>query len=281
MSLQLRSETSEGGHLGELRLRRLRAGELNATEAASAEQHLEGCASCRARLDALAAEERGFFQTIAYPRFAGGVERAARVPRPERRVRRNATYGVALGLASAAALLLLFRPGTGPLVDPTSESGGESAVESGNRSKGGTSFEATIRIASADGRAQRSAAPGSTTHLGPGERLRVGYAAPGVSYVMVFTVDDAGAVSSVFDEAGDSARVVASKGTVYLPDSLELTGAGHERLFFVAGKTPFPGGPVHAAVREALNKAGGDLVSMAPPRLPAEVTGFSWLFRKP
>ncbi|HEY0713274.1 MAG TPA: hypothetical protein VGF45_11415 [Polyangia bacterium] len=279
MSLSLRQDESAlgpGGHLGELRLRRLRVGELAPREAAAANEHLEGCGDCRLRLERLAASERAFAQAISYPRFAGGVERAARVPRQPRAAgRRVWLSAVALGCAAAAGLMLVFRPTGEP------QDGAAGFVASENRSKGGAAVELSVRIASADGRAQRSVLPGSTTHLAPGERLRIGYQVPATRYLFAVAVDDAGVISLLFDEGGDSHLVGATKAMTYLPDSIELTGAGHERVFLFVSHVPFPGGAAQAAIREARRKAGGDLTAMEVPRISGDVTGVSWLFRKP
>jgi hypothetical protein len=280
MGLQLRTSDNvlgPGGHLAELRMRRLRVGELSVADAGAAKQHLDECAACRLRLEGLESEERAFSQAIAYPRFAGGVERAARVPRPEHRPgRRSVIYAAALGCAAAAAFLLVFRQGGDGGTDGPGLYGGPE-----NRTKGGASVDVSVRVASGDGRAQRSAAPGSTTPLAPGERLRIGYFVPGTRYLLAVTIDDAGTMSPVFDEGGDSHLVAATKAMTFLPDSIELTGAGHERLFLFVSQTPFPGAVVQAALREALNKARGDLAAMESPRVSADMTGHSWLFRKP
>ena len=77
------------GHVGELALRRLRAGEALGRGRAGIEAHAASCADCRARLRALDDEQRRFEQEISFDRFAAGVDarRAARRARraPSRR----------------------------------------------------------------------------------------------------------------------------------------------------------------------------------------------------
>ena len=65
-------------HIGELTLRRRRAGEALGPDAAAIDAHATSCADCRARLRALDDEQRRFEQEISFDRFAAGVERAAR-----------------------------------------------------------------------------------------------------------------------------------------------------------------------------------------------------------
>jgi len=78
------------GHLGELTLRRRRAGEPldGAGAIETVDAHLAACAACKARSRALDDEQRRFEQEISFDRFAAGVERATRsgAPAPRRRV---------------------------------------------------------------------------------------------------------------------------------------------------------------------------------------------------
>src|SRR4029078_11198121 len=65
-------------HIGELTLRRRRAGEALGPDGPAIEAHATSCAHCRARIRALDAAQRRFEQEISFDRFAAGVERAAR-----------------------------------------------------------------------------------------------------------------------------------------------------------------------------------------------------------
>jgi hypothetical protein len=91
-------------HVGELRLRRFRIGELAGAEREDVARHTAECGQCRARLRTLDDEQRQFERDIPFDRFAGGVERAQRVPRA--RPRRVWTLG-AVTLAAAAGLVLV------------------------------------------------------------------------------------------------------------------------------------------------------------------------------
>ena len=75
------------GHIGELELRRHRAGEALGAEGPAIEAHAGACAECKARLRALDDEQRRFerrSRSIA-SRPASNAPRAARAPSPRRR----------------------------------------------------------------------------------------------------------------------------------------------------------------------------------------------------
>ena len=71
-------------HAGELKLRRLRAGELPAEEVQQLQTHLAGCGRCRVRLRSLELEQEQFERDISFDRFAAGVERAVKTAAPDR-----------------------------------------------------------------------------------------------------------------------------------------------------------------------------------------------------
>src|SRR3954462_9896057 len=112
-------------HIGELTLRRRRAGEPLGPEGPAIEAHATSCADCRARIRALDDEQRRFEQEISFDRFAAGVERAARgasgnrAPAPPVSRRGRFPLGGALrawmaapvfAASAAAALVLLAWP---------------------------------------------------------------------------------------------------------------------------------------------------------------------------
>ena len=69
-----RTGPSGGHHVGELKLRRLLAGESLGEEHAAVATHTAGCAECSRRIDGLVAEQRAFEGRISFDRFAAGVE---------------------------------------------------------------------------------------------------------------------------------------------------------------------------------------------------------------
>lgn len=249
-------------HLGELALRCYRAGELAPDACAAIERHLAACASCRAKMRVLVEEQRAFEREIPFERFAGGVERAQRVPRP--RPRRAWAFGLSGVLAAAALALFLVR------VSPPAH----------NRSKG-SNAEATARIASAGSSAQRTALPGSQETLAPGDRVRLGYKTADSRYLAAVSVDDDGEVTLLYPQAGMALPVPATQETVYLPDSLEFTGPGRELVVLFLARDPFAPAAAKQAVKAARQTAKGDLTVLSSPAFAPGQDVFSWLFRKP
>src|SRR5580765_5528895 len=100
-------------HIGELTLRRRRAGEALGADTAAIDAHAASCADCRARIRALDDEQRRFEQEISFDRFAAGVERAARGARAPRRMLRARVWIPSLaGMAAAAAMLVIVARST-------------------------------------------------------------------------------------------------------------------------------------------------------------------------
>jgi Domain of unknown function (DUF4384) len=257
-----------GGHVGELALRRWRAGEALGHDA---EAHVAGCAECRARGKGLDDEQRRFTQEISFDRFAAGVERAARGARASRgrtRVgawaRRPWVLSLA-GVAAAAALALIAVPRDGSW---TRERAGEPAW---NRTKGGAGI--VVRVAGRDG-TQRTAADGAPESLARGERVRIGYEPGRHRYLLSLSIDDRGQVTPLYPEAGSSVAVGAAGGgpppPVYLPDSVEFTDPGVERLIVLLSDQPLEVEAARRAARAAYERAKGDVLHLDPLALPGE-----------
>jgi hypothetical protein len=259
---------TDGSHVGELRLRRFRAGELSGPEHDEIARHTCECGPCRSKLRLLQEEQRQFERDLPFDRFAGGVERACRVPRV--RPPRVWALSSAFALAAAAAVVVMIWP-FGQQV--------EVGHRSHNQIKGGPS--ALIRIASAGGDAQRLLQPAETTALRPGERLRLGYATAAPGYLSAVSLDERGEISALYPEGGGSLPVAATAQTTYLPDSLELTGSGRERVFLFLADRPLDAEAVAQSVRQAQGK--GDLTALPVPVFPGrnDVRGFTWLLQKP
>ena len=92
-------------HLGELALRRFSVGEFSSERCADVDRHISACSLCRNKLRAITDEQRDFQREIPFDRFAGGVERARRVPRS--RPRSLWSVGIA-GFLAAAAVAVFF-----------------------------------------------------------------------------------------------------------------------------------------------------------------------------
>ncbi len=266
------STTTE--HLGELTLRRRRAGEApgGAGEAEKIDVHLAACAACKARLRALDDEQRRFEQEISFDRFAAGVERAARqttAARADRPRARRIWWYPALAMAAGVALVITFVP-------RASNRGGNDR-DATNRIKGGAGV--TVRVAGAAG--QRTARIDVAEPLAPGERLRIGYQSGGHRYLLSLSIDQHGAVTPLYPEVGASLPVPEGpdRATRYLPDSLELTGAGIERIIVVLSDQPIDVEAARRSARAAYDRAGGDLSRLPPLALPGEE--FERTFAKP
>jgi hypothetical protein len=256
------SAPRDHSHLGELALRRFRVGELTPEKSAEVEQHVSSCNLCRTKLRGLADEQRSFEREIPFERFAGGVERARRVPRQA--ARHAWSFGLAGFLAAAAVAVFFIRAPT----------------HTRNIIKG-ASVEATIRIASDGGASQRVAPPGSHEVLDRGDRIRLGYKTGDARFLAAVSVDEQGDVTPLYPEAGPALAVAPTQETVYLPDSIEFTGSGRERVFLFLARNPFDALTAKQAVAAGFQASKGDLDTLPSPAFSGGQDVFSWLFKKP
>jgi hypothetical protein len=266
---------SVANHPGQLALRRRRAGELAGAAATAVDEHIAICPDCRGRLRAIDDEQRRFESDISFDRFAGGVERAARAPARARRPAARAWVYSAVAMAAGVAIVMTVRAPAGSRVPI-----GMSSIERGDRGdriKGGAGM--TVRVAGPSG--QRTAAVEGTEPLATGERLRVGYQSGGHRYLLSLSIDEHGDVTPLYPEQGASLPVPegAPSVTRYLPDSLELTGGGLERIFVVLSDAPIDLDVARRAARAAYDRAGGDLTRVGKLGLAGEE--FTRSFAKP
>lgn len=288
--------TNEGGivsgrrsvHLGDLALRRLLAGEsLGASHEADA-AHAAGCADCRRRLEALKEEQQAFAERISFDRFSAGVERATRVPgpvpvsTPRRGWGRPATTRSFVTVMSAGALAAGFALflGVRPLLESNRQRvAAEAEATRTNRLKGGDRASIVVRIAPADEGAQRSAAVDAPEKLALGDRLRVGVQRGTHAFLFAVSLDDRGVVTPLYPEVGTSLPLPRAGGVHYLPDSLELTGKGGERLIVLLTDEPLDLETIRRAAEAAFVAAGKSLARLPHLALPGDQ--FHRLFIKP
>ncbi|HVV17444.1 MAG TPA: ACP synthase [Polyangia bacterium] len=248
---------SGGNHPGTLALRRHRAGEA-LSDRGAVDLHLAACGACRARLRELDDEQRRFESQISFDRFSAGVERAARRPAPRSRATPRAWLYSAVAMAAGVAIVVTLRP-PGRSADSRVPVGvyGVDPNPRGDRVKGGAGM--TVVVAGTAG--QRIARVDGDEPLAAGERLRIGYQPGGHRYVLSLSVDQRGAVTPLYPEGGASLSVPdgPAEATRYLPDSLELTGAGIERIFVVLSDAPIDVEAARRAAKDAYDRAGGDL----------------------
>lgn len=235
-------------HPSALTLRRLHAGEAVGDEPA---KHVVTCEACTATLNGFREEQRDFEQQVPFERFASAVERKAKPP-----VRRWVSIGVALAAMLALAFIaqLAMRPATDT-----------------NRVKGGASVDFVV----AGGGGQRQVA-GEPEALAAGERVRLGLTSGIWRYAMVASIDERGAITPIYLENGRSLSV---SGTAWLPDSLEFTGHGLERVVVVLSQSPLTLDTLSAAMKVSYDAAHGDLTHMTDLELPGEQ--FQRTFLKP
>jgi hypothetical protein len=264
------------GHIGELELRRHRAGEPLGDAGPAIAAHAGACAECKARLRALDDEQRRFESAISFDRFAAGVERAARGARPvPRRLPARVWALPTLAMAAAVAVVVTFH-GRTPQVGAGAP-GGHVTPPGWDGIKGGAGM--TVRIAGAAG--QRTAQVEATEALAAGERLRLGYQSGGHRYLLSLSIDEHGVVTPLYPEQGSSLTVPAAVPTAthFLPDSVELTGVGLERIIVVLSDQPISVESARAAAKAAYDRAGGDLARLPKLDLPGEQ--FVRTFAKP
>lgn len=256
-------------HVGELALRRFRAGEVFPEV-----EHIGACSDCRARVKTLDDEQRRFEQEISFDRFAAGVERAARTAEaPARKAPARAatwTWRLAWPTLAVAAGVVLFV--TLPAQRATAPYTGI---------KGGGGAAITVRVSAGDTGPQRSAAESAPEALARGERVRIGYQPGAHRYLLSLSIDQRGEVTPLYPEAGRSVPVgkAVGSGPRYLPDSIEFTDAGTERLFVILSDEPIDVEVARRAVKAAFERAKGDILRMPPLELPGEQ--FQRTFLKP
>jgi hypothetical protein len=275
------AETSIGGprrgdaHVGDLKLRRFFSNEALGPEHAAVAAHAATCVECGRRLAALAEEQRSFEDRISFDRFAAGVERAARVPGGTggrswwRRPASTRSFVTIMSVGSLAAGLALV-VGVRPLFESARQRHLQTAAwdraDGLNRLKGGIPHAAiTVRVAAADDQGpQRTAVAGAPEPLTVGERLRVGVQPGAHGFLFAIAIDDRGSVTPLYPEVGTSMPLPRGGRMQYLPDSLELTGPGKERLVVLLTDEPLELDSVRRAVADAFRAAGGNLEKLPP-----------------
>ncbi|MCI0572050.1 MAG: DUF4384 domain-containing protein [Myxococcaceae bacterium] len=245
-------------HVARHTLTRLRAGELTASEETTVSTHLGSCPPCAAKLAELEEEAVRFEVRIPFARFEAGVRAKSARRAPGRKL---AWLVPTLSLAAAAVLAVVALPRTDA---------------PGNRLKGGA--DVTLAIASASG-TQRTAQAAGPEALARGDRVRIGYTAGSLRFILAVSVDATGEVTPLYPEAGTSIPAASGPGPHYLPDSLEFTGRGAEAVVVVMSERPLPVERAVVAAREAYRQTGGDVTRL--PRLAVEGEQFRRILVKP
>jgi hypothetical protein len=180
-------------------------------------------------------------------------------------------------VVATAALVITARP----LFEQARVRTAANEARGTNRLKGGDGDRpsVTVRVAPADDGAQRTAAVNGVETLGVGERLRIGVRPAGRRYLFAISVDDQGVVTPLYPEVGISVALPPATELQYLPDSIELTGRGRERLVVMLTDEPTELDIMKRAVAVAFEKAHGDLARL--PELVLDGDQFHRMFLKP
>lgn len=242
-------------HATELTLRKLFAGEAVSP---ALKEHSESCDVCRAKLRSIEEEQKKFEAAIPFERFAAGVERAGRNPRqvekaPVRKPWLGYVMAVAAGLLIVAAVPLVLREGNG----------------GGTRLKGAD----TVELQVAGGAGSRKALPNVSEPLSTGERVQVYFSAYSTRYVIAVSVDEAGEISS-YPERGQSLPVT---GKGHLPDSVEFTGHGFERMVVILSSEPLQVEAVRRALRDRFDEARGNLTQLGQLDVAGEQLHYTFM----
>jgi hypothetical protein len=241
-----------------LTLRRLAAGELSAEEERGVRRHLSACERCERALGEMEREAAAFRRELPFAHFERSV-------RARGRSRQRPTWARPIAAAAAAALALGLL--AGPLESALAPRG------QGTRLKSGGAVDV---YAGGIGAAPRTVQSGEA--LAPGERIRVGYHAADGRYLLVLSIDESGEVTPLYPEAGRSLKAEPGKQVRMLPDSVELTGRGWERLIALVSEKPLEVEAVRAQACAEFQRARS-LQAMTP--LPVDAEEFSYLLKKP
>ncbi|WP_375757934.1 ACP synthase [Corallococcus exercitus] len=255
-------------------LRRLHAGELPAPEATRAQAHAEACEACGATLRSFVDAQAAFEAEVPFEAFEAGVERAhaRQVKASEQPATRAQWVRPLMAVAASVVVLVLARP----LLETHGTADPARPPVAGNRLKGGAGAE--LRIGGGMD-PQRVAGTEAPEALQPGERVRLGYTADAYRYVAALSVDAQGEVTPLYPESGDSLAVEPGAGQHWLPESVEFTGAGAERVVLVLTDAPVSMDALSDAARKAFDAAGRDVTRMAPLDVAGAQT--QWILLKP
>lgn len=209
-------------------LRRFRLGELKS-------EHPASCSECRARLDALEAEERAFLATTNVAADSAAI--LARLEKGETAPRLKRWMFALPALALAALLSFTFLPKT---PDPET-----------TRIKGGAiDLEMFVK----DAQGIHPADDGA--RLREGDAIQFRYRAGGRRFVFVASVAADGTVSPLYPDAEQSSIPVSPSGTHILEGSVILDDSrGPERFFAFFSDEPITFDEVQRALKSSVKES--------------------------
>lgn len=259
MLMDLRKELPEGC-ISDFAFDEWRADELDRDSIERYEAHLETCARCQARHDAIATEAEGFlekFPRLELPQAGRPVSKVVTLS-----PRRNQWLGWASGgvaLAAAAVLLLVLRP---PTDGDTSEQPGDV------RTKGSSHIGFFVKHGSEVRRG------GDEQVVHPGDQLRFTLTSNKAQHVAILSLDAAHVVSTYYPRGGQSTSVGAVRDQAVDSSVLLDETLGKEQIWGVFCEAPFELEPLRAALQRqgklpALPGCSVDEVSIVKAAAPA------------
>jgi len=232
----MESRRREARCVSDLELDRLVGGELGSTEERELLGHATGCESCRARLEAIRADQRSFAEKqapLVLPRRTGGRRRAMML-------------GAASTLAAAACLILLFgrmAVSPEPVTLPT---------------KGGKALQFYVL------RHGEVSAGNEQMSLHPGDAVEFVFSSQMPGYLAILSLDGAGRASVYFPAGADRAAPFPEGFAQPVPVSTILDDTlGTERIYALQCDSAIVLEPIRAALA-----AGAD----GPPPIPGCAT---------
>jgi hypothetical protein len=222
-------------HIPRFTLERLQARDLSPAEETSISAHLHSCRECRQTLEALRADDGAFKTEIPYAGFRIEHERRRAAASHAHRAPWHRWVYQALA-ASAAAALLLFA-----IALPRSTDDPGVRIKGAGVALGFVVVEEGVARQGVSGEA-----------LAPGSHLQLSYDAGEFTHVAILGVDEAGAVTVYFPEAGEVLASIPSGPAGALPFSLTLDRQpGRERFVAVFARASIPVAPLVTALTEA------------------------------
>jgi len=237
---------------------------VEAAGGAGHEAHLAGCARCRLVRAEIGDARRELFGDDAAAAARAAARSLVAAAAARRRGARNRPWAiVALGAAFPAALAAMA---LALWVAP--------ARRSPVRAKGDLGVEVYCKRG-----AEVFPAQDGGDFLA-GDRLRFAYTIGEAGYLVVFSVDDAGAVFPYYPARDLGGVPVAAGEKVLLPGSIELDAhRGWERAYVLWSRAPFDERALRAKVGDSLRTAGGDV--RRATRLSVDWPQASYLLRRP
>jgi hypothetical protein len=221
--------------------------------------HLRSCARCRDALGQLESARRDLLGDDPAAAATAAARRLLAAAGARRRARRRGFLwrGLPLSLAAAAAVFALW-----------------AAPSRGIRAKGDLAIEVYCKRGEVVFVAQDGG------EFLAGDRLRFAYSAAEPGYLVVFGVDDAGAIFPYYPQRDLRGIKVNAGQKVLLPGSIELDAhRGWERTYALWSRAPFDERALRDRIGDSLRAAHGDVRRAG--RLALDLPQVSHLLRRP